>query len=303
YVADSDPDEDPEEDPEDDHVDYPADGGDGDDEPSDDYDDDDDTDDEDGEPFEDEEDGEEEEHLALADSSVVPIVDPVLPAGDTKALEAEGLPYHSCSRIRGRKSSTAGATRQPGPTKSNLRRYRVEQAGYGITDTWDEIVDTLMEIAPTTLERVDQRVTELDTTVRQRIDEFEIRFEEAQDERAILRAYVNTLFRDRPDHCHTAMLLDREAMYSREAWAGSEDRSAAIAAHVRILEAHVVALIAQTSSLQTQLTTTLGHIEILEARDPEPQEGQLRLAATVSLTLFVAILYSILSFMPQLALP
>nr|GEZ93033.1 hypothetical protein [Tanacetum cinerariifolium] len=35
---------------------------------------------------------------------------------------------------------------------------------------------------------------------RQRTDEFEIHFEEAQDDRALLRARVNTLFRDRPDH-------------------------------------------------------------------------------------------------------
>ncbi|GJY69473.1 putative reverse transcriptase domain-containing protein [Tanacetum coccineum] len=90
YVADSDPDEDPEEDPEEDHADYPADGGDGDDEPSDDDDDDDDTDDEDEEPFEDEDDDEEEEeHLALADSSVVPVVDPVPSAGDTEAFETD----------------------------------------------------------------------------------------------------------------------------------------------------------------------------------------------------------------------
>ncbi|GJR03989.1 putative reverse transcriptase domain-containing protein [Tanacetum coccineum] len=45
------------------------------------------------------------------------------------------------------------------------------------------------------------------------------------------------------------MLLDREAMYARRAWAGSEDRSAAIEAHVRILEA-----------------------QTLEARDLEPQD-------------------------------
>ncbi|GJY00310.1 hypothetical protein Tco_0357328 [Tanacetum coccineum] len=90
YVADSDPDEDPEEDPEEDHTDYPADGGDGDDEPSDDDDDDDDTDDEDEEPFEDEDDDEEEEeHLAPADSSAIPIVDPVPSAGDTEAFETD----------------------------------------------------------------------------------------------------------------------------------------------------------------------------------------------------------------------
>nr|GEU89275.1 hypothetical protein [Tanacetum cinerariifolium] len=129
-------------------------------------------------------------------------------------------------------SSAASAARQPGPIESDLRRYRVEHAGYEITDTWDEIVDTLMEMAPTTLEGVNERVIELDTTVR-----------------------------DRPDHRRTAMLMDKEAMYAREAWAFSMDRNSAIAAHVRTLETQVAALIAQTSSLQTQLTTALGRIE------------------------------------------
>nr|GFD33062.1 hypothetical protein [Tanacetum cinerariifolium] len=49
-------------------------------------------------------------------------------------------------------SSVAGAARQQGPTESDLRRCRVEQEGYGITDTRDKIVDKMMEIAPTTLE-------------------------------------------------------------------------------------------------------------------------------------------------------
>nr|GEV44310.1 putative reverse transcriptase domain-containing protein [Tanacetum cinerariifolium] len=78
-----DDDEDPEEDPEEDHTDYPASGGDGDDEPSDD-----DEYDEDEEPTEDEDDGEEENgHLALADSSTIPVVDFVPSAGDTEAFE------------------------------------------------------------------------------------------------------------------------------------------------------------------------------------------------------------------------
>nr|GEZ29691.1 hypothetical protein [Tanacetum cinerariifolium] len=96
YMTDFDPEEDPEEDlkedpeedPEDDQADYPANGGDGDDEPSDE--DDDNTDDED--PKEDpfvEDDKEEEEYLAPADSLAVPIVDLVLSARETKALEAD----------------------------------------------------------------------------------------------------------------------------------------------------------------------------------------------------------------------
>ncbi|GKB17120.1 hypothetical protein Tco_0851043 [Tanacetum coccineum] len=337
YVPDSDPEEDPEEDSEEEHADYPADGGDGDDEPSGDDTDDDDADDDDEEPFEDEEDDEEEEeHLAPADSSAIPAVDPVPSAGDTEAFETDEsaptprppqirIPFAQTRLRRARKtvrpeppmsasmeariaehaaaptpplpvassplplpsplttsptdagaplgyraagirmraavasppsllpptsprtdvpeadmpprkraclttpapgyeigeSSAAGAARQPRPTPA--------------VDTWDEIVEAMMEIAPTTLEGVDQRVTELDTTVRQRTEE--------------------------------------EAVYARIAWTSSEERSAAIEAHVRTLEAQVAMLIAQTTSLQTQLTTALGRIATLEARDPEPQDG------------------------------
>ncbi|GJV04046.1 hypothetical protein Tco_1337615 [Tanacetum coccineum] len=72
-------------------------------------------------------------------------------------------------------SSAAGAARQPGPTPA--------------MDTWDEIVEAMMEIAPTTLEGVDQRVTELDTTVRQRTEEFEFWKERS----AAIEAHVRTL--------------------------------------------------------------------------------------------------------------
>ncbi|GJU45064.1 hypothetical protein Tco_1202330 [Tanacetum coccineum] len=76
YIADSDPSgEDPEGDPEEDPAEYLADGGD---------DDNDDDDDED-----DEEDEEEEEHLALADSTTLPAIDPVPSAEDTKTFETD----------------------------------------------------------------------------------------------------------------------------------------------------------------------------------------------------------------------
>ncbi|GKE87136.1 hypothetical protein Tco_1564611, partial [Tanacetum coccineum] len=88
YVADSYPEEDLEEDLKEDHANYPVDGGDGNDEPSDDDDDDDEADDKDDEASEDEDD-DEEEHLALADSSVVPIVDPVPSTEDTEAFETD----------------------------------------------------------------------------------------------------------------------------------------------------------------------------------------------------------------------
>nr|GFB41550.1 hypothetical protein [Tanacetum cinerariifolium] len=95
--------------------------------------------------------------------------------------------------------------RQLGSTlEADLRQYRVEDMGYGIADTCDEIVESMIEITPTTFEGVNQKVTELATTIRQDNEEFQ---------------------------------------------AGSKDRSAAIEAHVRTLEAHVAILITQTSSL------------------------------------------------------
>ncbi|GKC70452.1 putative reverse transcriptase domain-containing protein [Tanacetum coccineum] len=94
----------------------------------------------------------------------------------------------------------------------------------------------MLEIAPITLEEVNQRMIELATTIRQDTDEFYVRFEDAQYDRAFLRARVNTLFRDRRFHRHTTMLLDREATYAHRAWTGSEDRSAAIEAHNVIVE-------------------------------------------------------------------
>ncbi|GKG33567.1 hypothetical protein Tco_0433726, partial [Tanacetum coccineum] len=41
------------------------------------------------------------------------------------------------------------------------------ELGYGITDTWDDLVGAIQEIAPTILEGVNQRVIELATTVVQ----------------------------------------------------------------------------------------------------------------------------------------
>ncbi|GKF12905.1 hypothetical protein Tco_0050831, partial [Tanacetum coccineum] len=102
YVPDSDPEEDREEDSEEEHADYPADGGDGDDESFGDDSDDDTDDDDDEEPFKDEEDDEEEEkHPAPADSSAIPVVDPVPSAGDTEAFETdESVPTPRPPQIR-----------------------------------------------------------------------------------------------------------------------------------------------------------------------------------------------------------
>ncbi|GJW25674.1 putative reverse transcriptase domain-containing protein [Tanacetum coccineum] len=116
-----------------------------------------------------------------------------------------------------------------------------------------------MEIAPTPPGgRSTRGVTELDTIVRQRMRKFEVRFGEAHDARLTWKPIVQTtLYRERIQHRRTTLAIDREAIYARIAWTSSEERSAAIEAHVRTLEAQVATLIAQTTSLRLCVAAAL----------------------------------------------
>ncbi|GKD33225.1 hypothetical protein Tco_1248734 [Tanacetum coccineum] len=112
-------------------------------------------------------------------------------------------------------------------------------------------------------------------------DEIYVRFEDAQDDRALLRGQVNMLRRDRQYHLHTAMLVESEARVAREAWEQSMGCSRAVHdelqayrthtqiqdSHISSLEALVTTLVSQTTSLQTQLIAALGRIDTLEARE------------------------------------
>ncbi|GKB68207.1 hypothetical protein Tco_0929619 [Tanacetum coccineum] len=133
-------------------------------------------------------------------------------------------------------SSAAGAARQVGPTTARADLYGFadmidaapgrqtsRELGYGITDTWDDLVGAIQEIAPTTLEGVNQRVIELATTVDQEDEIIYSQLDDARYDRALLRARVNMLYRDRPFHRRTALLMDEEARLSRAAWAQSMD--------------------------------------------------------------------------------
>ncbi|GJU52229.1 putative reverse transcriptase domain-containing protein [Tanacetum coccineum] len=69
-----------------------------------------------------------------------------------------------------------------------IKRDPERDAGYGITDPWDEIIDT-----------------------------YEIygRLDEAQDARAVLSGRLNLLQRDRCSHAYTALLMEREVRLSQ----------------------------------------------------------------------------------------
>ncbi|GKE96813.1 hypothetical protein Tco_1581668 [Tanacetum coccineum] len=116
-------------------------------------------------------------------------------------------------------SSVAGTARQDRPAVAREDPYSIargdlygfvdmvdvapghpmsKELDYGITDTWDDMVGAIDEIAPTTLEGVNQRVTDLSTIVEQETTIMYGIMEDAQDDRSQLRGRVNLLYRDRP---------------------------------------------------------------------------------------------------------
>ncbi|GJY22430.1 hypothetical protein Tco_0396088 [Tanacetum coccineum] len=87
------------------------------------------------------------------------------------------------------------------------------------------------------------RESSVAAAAREPSEEFYTRHSDAHDDRALLQAQVSTLYRERRYHCHMAMIVDREAMYARQAW------SQAMGCN-RTLQAEVGALRAKTRVLQ-----------------------------------------------------
>ncbi|GJV81628.1 hypothetical protein Tco_1517498 [Tanacetum coccineum] len=169
-------------------------------------------------------------------------------------------------------SSAAGAARQDRPTIARDDPYSIaredlygfvdvvdvpprcstsRELDYDITDTWDDLVGAIDEIAPTTLEGVNQRVTDLATIVEQETTSMYGIMEDAQDDRSQLRGRVNLLYRDRPVHRRLAVMIEREAKMAREAWGLSMDASDYARSDVMSLRTTVVAQSALISELQS----------------------------------------------------
>ncbi|GKF87553.1 hypothetical protein Tco_0258430, partial [Tanacetum coccineum] len=81
----------------------------------------------------------------------------------------------------------------------------------------DDMVGDMEERASTTVEGLSQRVTDLSTTLAQDTHEIYVRLKDAQDDRALQRARVNTLFRDMRYHLHTVVLVESETKCTRQA--------------------------------------------------------------------------------------
>ncbi|GKG33103.1 hypothetical protein Tco_0430613, partial [Tanacetum coccineum] len=69
-----------------------------------------------------------------------------------------------------------------------------KELDYDITDTWDDLVGAIDELASTTVEGVNQRVTDLATIIEVETTSMYGIMEDAQDDRSQLRGRVNLLY-------------------------------------------------------------------------------------------------------------
>ncbi|GJS93848.1 hypothetical protein Tco_0800816 [Tanacetum coccineum] len=123
-----------------------------------------------------------------------------------------------------------------------IRRDPERYVGYGITDTWEDMVEDIQG-TPTVTDVADlsQRMIDFVTTVRQDTYVIYRRLDDAQDDKLLMSGRLNMLFRDRRAHAHTALLMEREARLSREAWGRSMDASDTARSEVRALRTTVLA--------------------------------------------------------------
>ncbi|GKE54535.1 hypothetical protein Tco_1489691 [Tanacetum coccineum] len=107
-----------------------------------------------------------------------------------------------------------------------IRRDPEREVGYGITDTWDEMVEDMQGTpVATDVAGLSQWMTDFVTTVRQDTNEIYGRLDDVQDDRSLMSGQLNMLRRDRRAHARTARLMESEARLSREAWVQSMDAS------------------------------------------------------------------------------
>ncbi|GKA99385.1 hypothetical protein Tco_0827322, partial [Tanacetum coccineum] len=97
-----------------------------------------------------------------------------------------------------------------------IRRDIERDVGYGISDSWDEIVEAIHGTqVVTVMAEFSQRMTEFETRVRHDTDEIYKRLDDEQSERQLIAGRLNMLYRDR--RAHTQVMSLRTHVVAQQA--------------------------------------------------------------------------------------
>ncbi|GJV68989.1 hypothetical protein Tco_1484498 [Tanacetum coccineum] len=176
------------------------------------------------------------------------------------------LPHQSSSlhwvpRYKVGESSAAAAARPAGGLRADygfvatmdrqIRRDPERYVGYGITDSWDEMVETLPGAPVSTDTELGAHMREFESMVRRDTDEIYTRLDDVGGTKTVIGTVVNMLFRDRRGHAHTRQLMETEAGMSREAWGRAMDASDLAHGEVISLRTTVHAQMSEITELQS----------------------------------------------------
>ncbi|GKE18404.1 hypothetical protein Tco_1425981 [Tanacetum coccineum] len=138
---------------------------------------------------------------------------------------------------------------------------RAKEVGYEIRDVWVDPAEAIEEVAPTTLEGANARVTELAEVQEEDTQDLYALVEDVQDKQTLLSQRVDVLIEEIEFHQETILLIVQEALVSREAWAQSVGLSLAVHNELHAYRTHT-----QIQDYR-QLSVALGQIQALQARD------------------------------------
>ncbi|GJX43520.1 hypothetical protein Tco_0260196 [Tanacetum coccineum] len=94
-------------------------------------------------------------------------------------------------------------------------------------------------------------MTDFVTTVRQDTDEIYGRLDDTQDDRLLMRSWLNMLHRDKRAHARTTRLMETKARLSHMAWVQSMDVSDTARSEVTALQTTVLAQQKKNCSLRS----------------------------------------------------
>ncbi|GKC76142.1 hypothetical protein Tco_1126916, partial [Tanacetum coccineum] len=87
-----------------------------------------------------------------------------------------------------------------------IRQDLEREVGYGITDTWDDMVEDMQETPVVTdVAELSQSMKDFGTTIRQDTDKIYRRLDNAHSERQLMAGRLNMLYRDRRAHARTEL--------------------------------------------------------------------------------------------------
>nr|GFB04554.1 hypothetical protein [Tanacetum cinerariifolium] len=185
-------------------------------------------------------------------------------AASTSHLPPLQLP--SASRMEDRPEVTIP------PRKREIMRDPEREVGYGIIDSWDDIVETLQGAPVSTDMELGGYMREFEKRVRQDTDEIYMRLDDEQTERQLLAGRLNMLFRDRRAHAYTRHLMETEARMSREAWVRATYASDLVHGEVMSLRTTMldykrsIEISELRTALQGQVTVLQGQVTALQAQ-------------------------------------